>query len=249
MQRRTALLTALAAAILVIGGSVAAYALFLRGDNVAPLALPSASPGAVASAAATDAPSAATSAIPATAGGDLAGTWTIGADSIVGYRVRERLANLSADSDAVGRTSQISGEVTIAGADDALQVTAASFSVDMTTITSDRGMRDNRLRSSGIETDAFPTSTFVLTAPVGVPPEAASGAAVEVALTGDLTLHGVTKSVTIPAQAQLQDGKIQIVGSLTFPFSDYAIEAPNIAGFVSVEEEGTLEFLVVLTRA
>ena len=252
MTTRTAALAL--ALVLVVGGGVAAWALFLRGDNVAPLALPSTSPSAAASTTAggSAAPSGVASLPPASGAavdaGAIPGTWTIGADSVVGYRVRERLANLSADSDAVGRTNVITGTATIASSAGALSVTAADFSVDMTTITSDKGMRDNRLRRDGIETDTFPTSTFTLTAPVAVPAAATTGVQVDVTLRGDLTLHGVTKTVDIPAKAQLSGNVIQIAGSLTFPFSDYGINAPNIAGFVSVEETGTLEFLVNLTK-
>ena len=254
MKSRTALLVL---AILVVAGGAAAYLLFLRGDNVAPLALPSAGPSAVAAASASapsgsaDPSTGAPSLAPASgsAVGAIAGTWTIGPDSVVGYRVRERLANLSADSDAVGRTDKITGSATITGSGSALTVSAADFSVDMTTITSDRDMRDNRLRRDGIETDTFPTATFTLTTPLVVPADATNGGQVTVTLQGDLTLHGVTKAVDIPAKAQLSGSLIQIAGSLTFPFSDYAINAPNIAGFVSVEENGTLEFLVTLTKA
>ena len=68
-------------------------------------------------------------------------------------------------------------------------------------------------------------------------------------LHGDLTLHGVTKSVDIPAKAQLSNGQIQIQGSITFPLSDYSITAPNIGGFiVSIADEGTLEFLVTFSK-
>lgn len=42
---------------------------------------------------------------------------------------------------------------------------------------------------------------------------------------------------------------IQIAGSLRFPFSDYGINPPNIAGFVPVEETGPLEFLVNLAKS
>ena len=99
----------------------------------------------------------------------MPGTWTIAASSIVGYRVRERLASLSADSDAVGRTNWITGTATIAASGGRLSVTDASFSVDMTSLASDRAMRDNRLRNDGIQTDRFPTSTFKLTQPVALP--------------------------------------------------------------------------------
>ena len=59
----------------------------------------------------------------------------------------------------------------------------------------------------------FSTATFTLTQPVDVPAAALAGTATDVTLVGDLTLHGVTKSVEIPAQAQLVDGQIQVAGS------------------------------------
>ena len=69
-------------------------------------------------------------------------------------------------------------------------------------------------------------------------------------LTGDLTLHGVTKTVDIPAQAQIHGGQIQIQGSTNFPLSDYGMVAPNIGGFIlSIADQGALEFLVCSTRA
>jgi polyisoprenoid-binding protein YceI len=255
MTSRPALILAVVA-LLVVGGGAAAWALFLRGDNVAPLALPSAAPRPSASSGAATGsarPSGGAS-LPATStapvdAASLPGSWTVGAGSVAGYRVRERLASLSADSDAVGRTNAITGTATIAASGGGLSVTTAEFSVDMTTIASDRQMRDNRLRRDGIETDAFPTSTFKLTAPVALPAGAASGSQFSVTLHGDLTLHGVTKTVDIPAAAQLNGGVIQILGSLTFPFSDYAINPPNVAGFVTVEDSGTLEFQVNLTRS
>jgi polyisoprenoid-binding protein YceI len=255
MRTRPAVLVLVAIALLVVGGGAAAWAAFLRGDDVAPLALPSRAPSAAASTAAGSSadPSTAGASQPAAAtdpidAASLPGTWTIGAASVVGYRVRERLANLSADSDAVGRTDQVTGSATIAGSGASLTVSAADFSVDMTTLASDRQMRDNRLRRDGIETDTFPTATFKLTTPVTIPAEAMSGAQVSITLHGDLTLHGVTRTVDIPAQAQLNGSLIQVVGSLPIPFTDYAISAPNIAGFVAVEDNGTLEFLVNLTK-
>jgi polyisoprenoid-binding protein YceI len=70
-----------------------------------------------------------------------------------------------------------------------------------------------------------------------------------VTLTGDLTLHGVTKSVQIQAQAQLVNGTIQVAGSITFPLSDYQITAPNVGGFIlSIADQGTLEFLVTFAK-
>jgi polyisoprenoid-binding protein YceI len=257
MRSRTTLVAAVVVLLLAVGGGAAAWALFLRGDEVAPLSLPSTAPNAASSDSTSSGsadPSGAGTSLPPASGtaidaASIPGTWTIGADSIVGYRVRERLASLSADSDAVGRTSSITGSVTIAGSGTTLTVTKADFSVDTTTLASDKPMRDNRLRSQGIETDTFTTSTFSLTQPVTLPAGATTGTAVDVTLHGDLTLHGVTKTVDIPAKAQLNGNMIQVVGSLSFPFSDYGIVTPSIGNFVTVQDNGTLEFLVNLTKS
>ena len=181
---------------------------------------------------------------------EVAGTWNVAAESVAGYRVREQLANLSAESDAVGRTDQVTGSITVESDGTTTTLTAASLTVDTTSLTSDESRRDNRLRNEGLETDTFPTATFTLTAPVEVPADALTGTPSDVTLTGDLTLHGVTKSVQIPAQAQLVDGTIQVAGSITFPLSDYGIVAPNIGGFiVSIADDGTLEFLVNFSKS
>jgi polyisoprenoid-binding protein YceI len=246
---RSRLIIVAVVAILAVGiGGFILYDQVLRGDSAAALALPTASPAGQAPAATADA-GANGSAAPATSDGTVAGTWTVGANSVAGYRVREQLANLPAESDAVGRTDKVTGSITIEGSGDATTLTAGSLSVDTTSISSDKSMRDNRLRNEGLQTDSFPTATFTLTAPVAVPAAALTGTASDVTLTGDLTLHGVTKSVSIPAKAQQVNGVISVAGSLTFPLSDYSITAPNIGGFiVSIADTGTLEFLVNFTK-
>jgi polyisoprenoid-binding protein YceI len=248
---RSRLILAAAAVVLTVGiGGFVVYDQVLRGDSAAALALPTASTAPAASTAAgapTD--TAASSAPAASVDGDVAGTWTVAADSVAGYRVREQLASLPAASDAIGRTDQVTGSITVETSGTTTTLTAASLTVDMTSLTSDESRRDNRLRNDGLETDSFPIATFVLTTPVDVPAAALTGNASDVTLTGDLTVHGVTKSVQIPAQAQLVDGTIQVAGSITFPLSDYSIVAPNIGGFVvSIADDGTLEFLVNFTK-
>ena len=253
---------AIAGIVVLVGvvGLYVAYDQVLRGDSTPALALPSQAPAASSDtgAAATADPVAGESVAPSAAAGGGAGTvtaasaigtWTVGSGSAAGYRVREQLANLPAESDAVGRTEAVTGSVTLAAAGDSVQVTAADISVDTTSITSDRSQRDNRLRSQGLETDQYPTATFKLTAPVHVPADAFSGGVVDVTLHGDLTLHGTTKTVDIPAQAQVQGGQVQIQGALSFPLSDYGMTAPNIGGFiVSIADQGTLEFLLLLDQ-
>ena len=253
---RSRLLLAAAAIILAAGiGGFVVYDQVLRGDSAAALTLPqaSASPAATVAAGASTTPAASSDAgastAPGTSTGSVAGTWTVASGSQAGYRVREQLASLPAESDAVGRTDAVTGSITIESSGTTTTLTAGSLTVDTTSITSDESRRDNRLRNEGLETDTYPTATFTLTKAVEVPAAALTGTASDLTLTGDLTLHGVTKSVEIPAQAQLVDGTIQVAGSLEFPLADYSIVAPNIGGFiVSIADEGTLEFLVNFTK-
>jgi len=261
-QSRSIAIIAAIVAVVVVGGYVV-YDQVLRGDSVGALELPSAAPsptsGPAASAAGGDTSAAPASSAPASSAttgsaasfdGSVAGTWNATTGSQAGYRVREQLANLPAESDAVGRTSDVAGSITITTSGSTSTLTAGDITVDTTTIKSDRDMRDNRMRQEGLQTDVYKTATFKVTAPVAIPAAALAGTASNVTLTGDLTLHGVTKSVSIPAKAQFQDGKIQVAGSLAFPLSDYSITAPNVGGFVlSVEDHGTLEFLVIFAKA
>jgi polyisoprenoid-binding protein YceI len=252
-RTRTIALALPVVAAVAVGGFIA-YDQVLRGDSVAALALPSASPSSDAGGAPTLAPvssdpSASATADPS-ADGTVAGEWTVGAGSVAGYRVREQLANLPAESDAVGRTEDVTGSITVEGGTNGAQLTAGTLTVDTTTIQSDEGRRDNRLRNEGLQTDQFPTATFTVTQAVEVPAAALAGTPTDLTLIGDLTLHGVTKSVEIPAQAQLTDGKIQVAGSLTFPLSDFDISPPSVGGFIlSISDEGALEFLVSFEKA
>jgi polyisoprenoid-binding protein YceI len=272
MTRNRWIVAAIVAAVAVVGvGAYVAWDQLLRGDEVAPLSLSSPTPAAAAPtatarsetaapAAATDAPAgqspaASTEASDGPAAGgpvtpeSLAGAWTVTEGSVVGYRVREQLGGVTALTDAVGRTSDVTGQATLAAAGDSVQVTAASFTADVTTLKSDNDRRDARIRQMGIESDSYPTAAFTLTAPVDVPAEALTGATAPVTLTGDLTIHGMTKPVSIPAEARLADGVVEIVGGLTFPFADFGMTPPSVGDFVKVEPDATLEFLLRLAKA
>ena len=255
MSRSRVLIVAAVVVLAVAVGGYVAYDQVLRGDDTPALTLPdptsaptaSIAPAASATAGAS-ATAAASSAPAATSDGTVAGTWKISTGQ-AGYRVTEKLADLPAESEAVGRTNKVTGSITLATSGSTTTLTAGSIDVDTTSITSDEDRRDNRLRNEGLETDTFPTATFKLTKSVEIPAAAIAGTAAKLTLTGDLTLHGVTKSVEIPAEARLVDGTIQVLGSLDFPLSDYAIVAPNIGGFiVSISDNGTLEFQVNFTK-
>jgi len=181
-------------------------------------------------------------ALTTTAGGatvPLDGTWVVGPASIAGYRVGEVL--LGQNNTAVGRTTSITGTVAIGGT----SVTSATFTVDLTTVKSDESQRDRQFQGRIMDTAKYPTATFTLTKPAhfSLPP---AGATITVSATGNLTLHGTTRSVTVPLTARQSGATIQVLGSIPIVFADYGIPNPTFSGVADTQNHGTIEFLLDL---
>lgn len=164
--------------------------------------------------------------------------------SFVGYRVREKLASLPAPNDAVGRTSDVTGSLTVTG----LEVHPVEVTADLTTLTSDEDFRDERIRTIGLESDSFPEATFALASPISFATRPDQGEQVETEATGTLTLHGVTNDVTVPVTARWTPGGIEVAGSVDIVFADYGIEPPRF-GPVNVGDDGTIEFELAFVPA
>jgi polyisoprenoid-binding protein YceI len=163
------------------------------------------------------------------------GVWTIGPGSEFGYRVKEVLGGV--DTEAVGRGADITGSITIAGT----QVTDGSFTVDVATIASDNSMRDGQFRGRVMETEQFPQASFELTSPIELAAVPPVDGEVTARATGDLTLHGVTESVTFEVTAVRGSERIAVVGSIPVAFADYDIDNPS-NGALTTEDDGLLEF-------
>jgi polyisoprenoid-binding protein YceI len=174
--------------------------------------------------------------------GSVNGTWTVSSGSQAGYRVHETLAGQS--TTAVGRTSAVTGSLTIAHK----AVTAASFTVQMGSVTSDRSQRDDQFRGRIMDTSQFPTGKFVLTAPIRLGSLPAVGKTLTVTATGNLTLHGTTKPVRFSMAAKRSASQIAVTGDILISYGDYGIPNPSLGGFVSVGNSGTIEFLLVTTK-
>ncbi|MDR5701098.1 YceI family protein [Agromyces aerolatus] len=173
---------------------------------------------------------------------DLSGTWSVGAGSYAGYRVDEVLNGT--DVTVVGRTEQVTGTLQV----EELSLTAAELTVDVATIETDSGNRDDYFRDTALRVDEHPTATFVLTEAITTDEAPVVGEVQTVQATGDLTLAGVTQTVTVELEAVLNGETGQVAGSIPITFADFGVEAPNL-GFVSVEPTGFIEFSLELQRA
>jgi len=160
-----------------------------------------------------------------------------GQGTFVGYRVNEEYLGVGVRT-AVGRTSAVTGTVTVDGD----RIASADISADMRRVVSDQSRRDDTLRYRGIETDRYPTSRFTLSAPVALAARAAPAK-------GTLTLHGRRAPIDVSVRGQrVAGGRLELVGSAPIEFARFGIEPPSVAGVVSVRDHGVLEFHLVLGR-
>jgi polyisoprenoid-binding protein YceI len=222
---------AVAVVVLAVGGTFL-YIHVVSGPTPAPLSLKQGSHPASSAAPASE--SAATS---------VAGTWTTKAGSVVGYRVKEVL--FGQNHVAVGRTSDVTGHITISGG----TVTAAAFTVQMATIKSDESERDVQFRGRIMDTAAYPTGTLRLTKPIPLGSVPAAGVVKTYTAAADLTLHGQTRAVTFPLSAERTAGAIEVSGSIPILFAHWDIPNPSFTGFVTTQNHGVLEFLLKLARS
>jgi polyisoprenoid-binding protein YceI len=175
------------------------------------------------------------------------GTWLLVEDGqgFVGYRINEQLTFLDVPNSAVGRTSRVSGRLVIAGP----QITETEIVADVESLTSDEPDRDRAIRTRGLESSRYPTATFRLRRPVELPGPPQRGRVYSVDAPGELTLHGVTRPVTLALDARWTNSTIDVAGSTSVRLSDFGIEAPIGGPVVSIQDEATIELEVAFRRA
>jgi len=241
MSRRLSVgLIAVAVLLALAGGGV--YVYFFSSLRTSPqqLGLQTASPAASASS--TSSPST-----------GLAGAWTVTTGSRAGYRVKELFAGQSTKHEAVARTSQVSGGITIAGdATSGYQISAITVTANLTALHSvdqvagrDVSQRDGVV-SRQLEVQQFPNATFTATSADIPGPVTAS--TVSTTIQGELTVHGVTKAVTATVQSQVAGGNIEVAGSVMTDMGQFNV-SPPFAPFVTVDTQVVVEFDIFLTKS
>jgi polyisoprenoid-binding protein YceI len=215
-----------ALAVVVVGGG-ALLAWYVFGDDAPPKPTLSGSTVKNAAAGAPD------------------GTWRVanGDDVYVGYRIKELFGGSTIKRDAVGRTTTVSGTMTIAGE----RVTEATVRADVSGLESDRAARDSYIHDHALQSDTFPRATFVLSQPIALP-SVGAGKDVTVLAQGRLTLHGVTKRVTVKLEARYDGTRIEVAGTAPVVLADYRIDAPDTP-VVSVDDNGSFELHLLFERA
>jgi polyisoprenoid-binding protein YceI len=176
---------------------------------------------------------------------DLTGTYTLDpAHTRIGFVARHAMV-----TKVRGSFNEFEGTATLDGADPAnsrVQVTIDAASIDTRNAQRDEHLRGNDF----LAMQEYPKITFTSTGARQVDDTTFE-------LTGDLTIKGVTNSVTIPftfegaAQDPFGNQRVGFEGSVTISRKDYGItwNAPLETGGVLVSDKVTLEFEVSAIKA
>ncbi|MBA3340882.1 MAG: YceI family protein [Gemmatimonadaceae bacterium] len=159
----------------------------------------------------------------------------------VRYRIREQLARIPLPNDAIGRTGQITGGISVA-TDGAIVVAESKFVVGTGSLASDSDRRDGFVKRRVLETDQFPTVEFVPSGARGLPRGLPTTGTHGFELIGNLTVRGVTRPTRWRVNATVAGGSVKGRASTAFTFADFNIAQPRVPVVLSVADTIRLEY-------
>jgi polyisoprenoid-binding protein YceI len=143
----------------------------------------------------------------------------------------------------VGETDKVAGQILV-NAQDPSKSQVGEIKIDVSTLVTDNDLRNRTLQGRILQTDtaANQYATFVAKSITGLPESIAVGQQVSFKITGDLTMHQVTKTVTFDATVKVVSDK-QITGtaSTTVKYSDFGISVPDVPSVTGLGDTVKLE--------
>ncbi|MCU1320629.1 MAG: hypothetical protein JWM43_278 [Acidobacteriaceae bacterium] len=167
--------------------------------------------------------------------------------SSASYRVTEQLTGINFPNDAIGTSPTVAGTIGIAA--DGSITPGSKLTIDLRNLKSDQDQRDGYVRNRTLETEKFPLAEFVPTKLQGLPLMIPTQGQTGLQLTGNLTIHGVTKEVTFQGVATYgRDSTVAGRAKTSFTFSTFGLTKPTLARLVSVDDKIELEIVFKFKR-
>jgi polyisoprenoid-binding protein YceI len=163
------------------------------------------------------------------------------------YRVRELLAAATVENDAVGATTALTGGLMI-DASGKVDTAASKWTVDLTTLKSDRSMRDRYVQGRTLETAKFPTAALVITEIKGLPAVLPDSATLTLTLLGQFTVHGVTKPTSWDVTATVVGDHISGTATTHLKFAEYNMALPSVPVLANLVDDIKIEYDFHLIR-
>ncbi len=126
-----------------------------------------------------------------------------------------------------GRTDQMSGSITV----DPAQVgdsVAVRIEVDLKSLSTGIGKRDQHMRDNHLETGKYPKAIFDGVTVKSGGGTLVAGIASKMEVEGNFTLHGVTRRLLATVEVLLKDERtLQFKAAFKVPLADYKIDRPK----------------------
>jgi len=115
------------------------------------------------------------------------------------------------------------------------------ITINVNQLTSDSRHRDEAIRGQWLESDKYPTAVFTPTAIEGLPKTYVAGQTAHVRITGNLTVHGVTKPAVFTGTLKLSGDTLTGAMESTVMMRDFGFDPPSIM-MLRTEDKATLDF-------
>lgn len=129
----------------------------------------------------------------------------------------------------VGTTDRVTGTISLGPANLATGV-SASISVEAASLKTGNKIRDGHMRNNHLQTDQYPIIRFTLK-DSSLSGDLPLDQTRQFEVTGEFSLHGVTKSITVPANVTYSSDdsihKLHVVTNFQVVLSDYNIPRPQ----------------------
>jgi polyisoprenoid-binding protein YceI len=169
-------------------------------------------------------------------------------DGSASYQVTEQLVGIDFPNQAIGTSTAVTGTLDIAP--DGSIAPGSKLTVDLRDLKSDQEMRDGFIQKRTLQTDQYPMAVFVPTKMEGMPLMIPWQGQAGIKLTGNLTVHGVTKPVTFQGIVTFgRDGSIAGRAATSFDFATFGLTKPSIARLMSVGDQIDLNIVFKFKRS
>ena len=102
------------------------------------------------------------------------------------------------------------------------------FSVQIKSFLFKKALMGEHFNEEYMESDKYPKATFKGTIPDLTKVNFAKDGKYGVSVTGNLTVHGVTKKVTVPGTISIVGGKVNATATFNILLADYKIDIPKM---------------------
>lgn len=147
----------------------------------------------------------------------------------------------------VGITPQVNGEIQV-DPTDMSKTRVGPIQIDARDFTTDSDMRNRAIRRFVLQSsrDEYRYIVFTPTAIAGLPSTAKVGDTLELKISGDLTVSGVTKPATFATTVKVEsDTQLSGLAKTQVLRSDYNLQIPSVPSVANVTDEVELELQFV----